>query len=95
MTQPSRRQAVATALAACALLALTGCTDTGAITCDEFQAQSIVERGETLSDLLREHDLEPNDVGNIQGVNAAVSQLCSSGGTATLEQATDWDSDTW
>ena len=42
-----------------------------------------------------EHDLESSDVGNIQGVSAAVSGLCSSDPSAELDAATDWDADTW
>jgi hypothetical protein len=78
-----------------ASLLLTGCSNAGGTSCEEFNAQSITTQSETLSDLLSEHDLDPTDFGNIQGVTAAVSSLCSSGSSATLDEATDWESDTW
>ena len=74
---------------------LAGCSDAGGTTCEEYNAQGIGAQGETLGDLLREHDLDPNDVGNIQGVTQAVTSLCLSDPSATLDEATDWESDTW
>jgi hypothetical protein len=77
-------------------LLLAGCGNSaGDLTCQEYQAQSITDQTDTLRDLLNEHDLESGDVGNVQGVTAAVTSLCSSNSSATLDDATDWDSDTW
>ena len=74
---------------------LAGCSDAGGMTCSEFNAQDIGKQTDTLGDLLREHDLDTTDPGNIQGVTSAVSSLCASDSSATLDQATDWDSGTW
>ena len=76
-------------------MTLTGCTNAGDTTCAQFNAQDFTKQSETLSDLLTEHDLERYDAGNVQGVTAAVSSLCSSNDAVTLDQATDWDADTW
>ena len=76
-------------------LTLTGCSKVGGMTCGEYTAQDFSEQTDTLRSLLREHDLEPDDIGNVQGVTRAVTSLCMSDPSAELDGATDWDSDTW
>jgi hypothetical protein len=76
-------------------LGLTACTDAGGTTCEEFTSQSVVEQTDTLHDLLSEHDLQPSDLGNIQGVSQAVSSLCAANPGAELDEASDWESGYW
>jgi hypothetical protein len=74
---------------------LTGCSSTGDMTCAEFQGQGMAEQADTLGDLLSDHDLVSSDPGNIEGVTAAVSNLCASNSDATLDESANWDSSTW
>jgi hypothetical protein len=74
---------------------LAGCSNAGGTTCEQFNAQDVSTQTGTLHNLLTEHDLEPSDYGNVQGVTAAVSALCGSNSSATLDEATDWNAATW
>ncbi|MCW2534249.1 MAG: hypothetical protein JWP62_3819 [Blastococcus sp.] len=95
MARIIRRAVAALAPMLAVTLTVSGCSQAGGMTCGEFNAQGISEQTDTLRSLLREHDLEPNDTGNVQGVSTAVTSLCSSDPSAELDAATDWESDTW
>ncbi|MGY1737001.1 hypothetical protein [Geodermatophilus sp. SYSU D00684] len=95
MTVRNHRTIAVLGLVLVPLAGLTGCSNSGDLTCGEYNAQGITEQTDTLSDLLREHDLDTADPGNIQGITQAVSQLCASSSGAVLDDATDWDSAYW
>ena len=88
-------------LAACLVLAvgvlpLAGCSSAGDTTCSEFYDMNGDEQADVLQDLLDEHDLVTYDPGNRAGVREAVYGYCAtSSGSATLEDAVDWDSRYW
>ncbi|WP_167202175.1 hypothetical protein [Actinomyces respiraculi] len=88
-------------LAACLMLAvgvlpLAGCSSAGDTTCSEFYDMNSDERIDVLKDLLREHDLVVYDPVNLSGVTKAVLGYCTTNpGSATLEEAVDWDSSYW
>lgn len=102
ITRPTR--SIAVGLAACAVL-LTGCGQAGATTCGELGAMDSTEVTLLFRDLLTEHDLDPDDTGNIMGLTDNVMSFCGGsaviGGDATqnldqpLDGAVDWDSATW
>jgi uncharacterized protein YraI len=91
----STRAGMSGGIALAVALTLTGCSSAGSTACSDYNTQSITDQTSTLRNLLREHDLDPNDFGNIQGVTAAVTSLCGSNSSATLNEATDWDAETW
>lgn len=86
----------------------TGCSNPGTTTCAEYGVLSYPERDDVLKDLLVSHRLEPNHLGNSLGVSQSVDTFC---GTFTnqlmgdrpatqnlnrpIDEAVDWDSDTW
>ena len=88
-----RTGALVTALAA--TFVMSGCSHAGSTTCADFKAETISDQTSTLHDLLSEHDLDPNDFGNIQGVARAVDSFCAQNSSSTLDSATDWNSSTW
>lgn len=82
----------------------------GETTCDEYAAMTYNERSDLDESLLKAHGLDPNSISNIAGLNDAIAEFCGShmGGvlvgqedTATrnnsepLENAVDWESDSW
>lgn len=82
--------------------ALTGCTDAPSMTCQEYGEVPVGERGAVLGELLRKHDLEWKNHGNIVGVTTAVSEFCGSMAhrssqnlDRSIDEAHDWTSDTW
>lgn len=98
------------AITALTVLPLTGCSDPGATSCDEYAAMGWDERSSFERDLLISHDLEPNDLGNMTGVRDAINNFCGTTGIGTVaggtENATqnhsepvngaiDWDSSYW
>lgn len=88
-----RTGALVTALAATFLM--SSCSHAGSTSCADFQAESISDQTSTLHDLLSEHDLDPNDFGNIEGVSRAVDSFCAQNSSSTLDGAADWNSSTW
>lgn len=76
-------------------------------TCDEYAAQSFSEQNDTTTKLLKSHDLEPHDVGNVAGLQSALLDFCGVGasavaggkasrnGSSPISDAVNWDSDTW
>lgn len=105
-----RRVRAALGTAALLFLALTGCTSAGDMTCEEFGALSDSDRSDVLEDLLVEHRLDPLAVSNLVGVGTAVHTFCGTSAIAgmigepdpartnldrPLDEAVDWDSDTW
>ena len=77
---------------------LSGCSSSvGKMTCSEFNELDVNEQSSKLRILLREHDLEPNSMGNTMGVITAVESFCSSSShdDSPLDEAVDWDSPTW
>lgn len=85
---------------------LSGCSNPGATTCDEYSALSSNEALQLEQDLLRANDLEPNNIGNSTGLRQQVASYCGIPGTgmgfpatrnnsASIEDAVDWDSATW
>lgn len=91
-------------IAVCLLVAvglvvpLSGCSSpAGKMTCSEFNELDVNEKSSKLRSLLREHDLEPDSMGNTVGVIAAVESFCSSSShdDSPLDDAVDWDSKYW
>ena len=91
-----------------AILALSGCGGgASATTCDEYAAMDSSGQSDVQSSLLREHDLQETSPDNIAGLSSAIDAFCGSrasallGGEAEsnhdqpLEDAVDWDSETW
>lgn len=85
---------------------LTACSNPGAITCDEYAAQSRSERNKTQNALLEAHDLEPNAMGNALGVSQAIHSYCGmlgiqdketakQNGSSPLESAVNWSAKRW
>lgn len=106
--QPIRRRKAATVAAflALAFVSLSGCSNPGAVTCDEYAAQSRSEKSATQKGLLEAHDLEPNAMGNALGVSQAINSYCGmtgikdkeaakKNGSNPLDKAVDWSAKQW
>ena len=92
------RIAVCLLVAVGLVMPLSGCSSpVGKMTCSEFNELSLTERSSKLSSLLEEHNLDPDSMGNIVGVIAAVESFCSSSShdDSPLDDAADWDSKYW
>ena len=91
------RIAVCLLVAVGLVMPLSGCSSVGKMTCSEFNELDVNEKSSKLRSLLREHDLEPDSMGNTVGVIAAVESFCSSSShdDSPLDDAVDWDSPTW
>lgn len=86
----------AAVMLAVGVLPLAGCSSAGDTTCSEFYDMNGDEQVDVLQDLLDEHDLVSYDPGNLLGVTEAVYEYCAtSSGSATLEDAVDWNSPYW
>ena len=82
-----------------------GCSAGGAPTCNEFAAKSFPDQTSAVSELLRDHDLAPHDVGNVQGVTRAITTYCRPSalqhgkalahGDKPIGDAVDWKAGTW
>lgn len=77
----------AAVLAILAATSLTGCSNPGAMTCDEYAALTTGERLKVQRELLIAHDLEPNNMGNSLGVSQAVDSYCGLNGISDKEAA--------
>lgn len=78
--------------------AATGCSSTGdTTTCADYLAEDSSDQQSILMSMLREHDLETLDPGNLTGVTGNVTAFCvdSANGGAAVNDAVDWDSSTW
>ena len=86
------RIAVCLLVTAGLVVPLSGCSSVGTMTWSDVN-----EKSSKLRSLLREHDLEPDSMGNTVGVIAAVESFCSSSShdDSPLDDAVDWDSPTW
>ena len=104
----ARRSIPATlaALLALVVVSLTGCSNPGALTCDEYAAQSRSDRSATQKALLEAHDLEPNAMGNALGISQAINSYCGltgikdkeaakKNGSNALDKAVDWSAARW
>lgn len=91
------RIAVCLLVTAGLVVPLSGCSSVGKMTCSEFNELDVNEKSSKLRSLLREHDLEPDSMGNTVGVIAAVESFCSSSShdDSPLDDAADWDSKYW
>lgn len=89
-----------------ACLSLTGCSNPGATTCDEYASKTRSERTAIEKALLEAHDLEPNAIGNALGVSQAINSYCGLNGITPqekakrnnanpLEKAVDWSAKSW
>ena len=105
---PARRSIPATlaALLALVVVSLTGCSNPGALTCDEYAAQSRSDRSATQRALLEAHDLEPHAMGNALGITQAINSYCGltgikdkeaakKNGSNPLDKAVDWSAARW
>ncbi|MFT4259315.1 hypothetical protein [Microbacterium sp.] len=95
--RPRKNTAASVIVALCLTLVLAGCGSDPSPTCAEYLATPLTERGQLNLDLLRKHDLEWTDQGNIVGVSAAVERFCAdaSNEDRSLDEAADWTADTW
>lgn len=105
---PIRHSKAATvaALLALAVVSLSGCSNPGALTCDEYAAQSRSERTATQKGLLESHGLEPKALGNALGVSQAINSYCGmtgikdketakENGSRPVDNAVDWSAKQW
>jgi hypothetical protein len=107
LTRPGRHvPALAALLAVAALGSLTGCSNAGATTCDQYAGKAYSDRHSTSKALLEEHDLEPNSVGNTVGLIKALDSYCglsgglqpgtaSRNGSRPLSDAVNWSAKNW
>lgn len=100
----TRRSRAGGALAACVVLitALSACAGGGAVTCRHYGDTALTARGKLLTDLLRAHDLDTADPGNVLGVTNAVNAFCGTYGAVardnlerSIDEAVDWSSPSW
>ncbi|GAA2145751.1 hypothetical protein GCM10009825_38750 [Arthrobacter humicola] len=89
-----------------ATTSLTGCSNAGAATCDQYAAKSGSERSATEKALLEAHDLEPKALGNSLGVVTAINSYCGMNGIqdketpkknggSPIESAVNWSANCW
>lgn len=92
------------AIAACVVLVtvLSACSGSGSTTCQQYGDTALTARGKLLTDLLRAHDLDTADPGNVLGVTNAVNAFCATYGAAardnldrSIDEAVDWSSPSW
>jgi hypothetical protein len=100
------RSALVLLLALGASGTLAGCSDPGAITCDEYAAQPFSERKKTEKALLEAHNLETLNLNNTLGLQTALSNFCGvygfqgmdkarSNGSKPIDTAVNWASNKW
>ncbi|OOP59411.1 hypothetical protein BMF89_20460 [Arthrobacter sp. SRS-W-1-2016] len=85
---------------------LSGCSNAGSTTCDQYAAQSFSQRQDTEQALLAAHGLDKYSIANTVGIVKALSNYCGVGGLggepkagknggSQLDQAVDWTSTKW
>ncbi|WP_416417172.1 hypothetical protein [Paenarthrobacter aromaticivorans] len=85
---------------------LVGCSNPGALTCDEYAAQTFSERKKIEKSLLEAHNLETLDLDNMLGLQQALSKYCGvysfqgsdkagSNGSSSIDKAVKWSSKRW
>lgn len=99
----------AAVISLCGLIAsgvLAGCSNPGALTCDEYAAQPFSERKKIEKSLLEAHNLETLNLDNTLGLQQALSKFCGvysfkgsdkagANGSSPIDKAVNWSSKKW
>lgn len=83
---------------------LSGCgSSVTKMTCEEYGKLSIEKRDDVHEKLLKAHDLDPDNADNAIGLSDNLSSFCGTYGfseatqnlSRPIDDAVNWDSDTW
>jgi len=88
-----------------ASMLLGGCSSGGSLTCSDYAAKSFTDQTSAVADLLRDHGLAPQDIGNVQGATRAITSYCRPSAlqhgkalahaNKPIEDAVDWHANDW
>jgi hypothetical protein len=101
--QPRRAWLISLAVWLICLPSLGGCSSAGDTTCSEWGSMDQSQQSDVLTDLLRENRLDPLSWSNALGATEAIDAFCGSSMLTPanrnmdrpIDEAIDWDSDTW